>query len=151
MKADVITIIDHPIVGGWALESWTISLGDKTSYPFGEKPVGRILYTPDGQMSATIARADRPVLSNPVPAKAPVEEKLAAFDSYFSYGGAFHIDGEDVVHRVELSLNPNFVGSEQRRRMTFEGDSLNGKHLTLSADEQTPKGIKHHRIRWRRV
>ncbi|WP_372780013.1 lipocalin-like domain-containing protein [Litorivivens sp.] len=136
----------HPILGGWKLESWTISLNSHVTYPFGEAPVGRILYTVDGQMSATIARAERPALSHPVPAKAPVEEKLAAFDSYFSYGGSFHIDGEEVVHRVELSLNPNFVGSEQRRRMRFDGDTL-----TLSADEETPKGKKHHSIRWRRA
>ena len=136
----------HPILGAWVLEAWTISLGDKISYPFGEHPVGRILYTPDGQMSATIARADRPNLSHPVPARAPVEEKLAAFDSYFSYGGSFHIDGDDVVHRVELSLNPNFIGSDQRRRMAFDGNTL-----TLSADEDTSKGKKHHSIRWRRA
>ncbi|MBB3047011.1 hypothetical protein FHR99_001247 [Litorivivens lipolytica] len=138
--------IDHSIVGGWELLSWTITLGEKTSYPFGEQPAGRILYTSDGQMSATIARSGRSLLSHPVPAKAPEREKLAAFDSYFSYGGAFYIDGDEVVHRVELSLNPNFVGSEQRRRMTFDG-----VFLTLSADEDTERGMKHHAIRWKKV
>ncbi len=138
--------IEHPILGGWELVSWIITLGDQASYPFGEQPQGRILYTNDGQMSATIARSDRPHLSHPVPARAPEHEKLSAFDSYFSYGGAFHIDGNEVVHRVELSLNPNFVGTEQRRTMTFEG-----VYLTLSADEQTAKGLKHHAIRWKKV
>lgn len=137
---------EHPIVGGWELVSWTITLGDMMTYPFGKRPTGRILYTSDGQMSATIARSDRPRMSHPVPAKAPEDEKLAAFDSYFSYGGRFHIDGDEVVHHVELSLNPNFVGSEQRRRMAFDGP-----YLTLSADEETKKGLKHHAIRWKKV
>lgn len=138
--------IEHPIVGGWELVSWTITLGETISHPFGTQPVGRILYTSDGQMSATIARSDRSPLSHPVPAKAPDDEKLAAFDSYFSYGGAFHIEGDEVVHNVQLSLNPNFVGSEQRRRMSFDGG-----YLTLSADEETSKGPKHHAIRWKKV
>ena len=138
--------IEHPIVGGWELVSWTITQGEKISHPYGKQAVGRILYTSDGQMSATIARSDRPRMSHPVPAKAPDGEKLAAFDSYFSYGGGFHIEGDDVVHRVELSLNPNFAGSGQRRRMTFDG-----VYLTLSADEETDKGLKHHAIRWKKV
>lgn len=138
--------IQHPILGGWELVSWTITVGQTISHPFGKQPNGRILYTGDGQMSATIARSDRRPLSHPVPAKAPDAEKLAAFDSYFSYGGSFEIEGDEVVHRVELSLNPNFVGTEQRRRMTFDRE-----FLTLSADEATTKGLKHHAIRWKKV
>ncbi len=146
-----MNIIDHRILGSWELVSWTISLGDQTSHPFGENPLGRILYTPDGQMSAAIARHDRARLSSPVPSKAPSAEKFAAFDSYFSYGGAFRIEGGDVVHTVELSLNPNFVGTEQRRHMTFGGGPSGEENLTLSADEDTPNGTRHHRLCWKRV
>ena len=58
--------IAHPILGAWRLRDWTVSAGGRESRPFGESPQGRLLYTPDGQMLAAIARAGRPPLSTAV-------------------------------------------------------------------------------------
>ena len=138
------------LLGSWRLESWVISYSDgrPEHHPFGESPEGSLLYTPQGRMLASIARGDRQSLSVAVPQRADVAEKAAAFDSFFSYGGRFHIDGDSVVHQVDIALNPNFVGTEQRRKMHFEGD-----RLTLSAEEDLGRGrgTRTHRLRWRAV
>ncbi|HCS26256.1 MAG TPA: hypothetical protein DIW43_02310 [Spongiibacteraceae bacterium] len=136
--------ITHRIVGGWSLLSWTMRFDDgrPARQPYGDSPNGSLLYSADGRMLAAIARADRKHLSGQVPQRAPESEKTAAFDSFFSYGGSFDIDGDEVVHRVDIALNPNFVGSVQRRKMHFEDNQL-----TLSAKE----GERHHELIWQRI
>ena len=79
-------------------------------------------------------------------------ERLAAFESYFQYAGPYAIHGEpgrqQVVHSVTHALNPNFVGTQQVRDMTFADDGT----LTLSASDTVPgtSVARHHRLIWRR-
>jgi hypothetical protein len=77
---------------------------------------------------------------------------LAAFESYFSYAGRYTLrtlEGQpQVVHQVTMSLNPNFVGSEQVRDMHFDAQG----RLTLSASDTLPGSTvdRHHRLTWER-
>ncbi|MFT5033404.1 MAG: hypothetical protein ACI89D_002629 [Bermanella sp.] len=132
------------LLGAWSLVSWSIEFSDArpARYPYGESAWGSIVYSDNGRMLAAISRDDREALSVAVPQQAPDVEKIAAFDSFFSYGGSYSTEGDTVIHSVDIALNPNFVGSEQRRTILFEGDCL-----TLSAHE----GARHHKLKWRRV
>ena len=50
------------LVGAWALMSFVerdIETGVE-NHPFGEHPLGLILYTPDGYVSAQLQRPERP-------------------------------------------------------------------------------------------
>lgn len=137
--------------GAWTLAGWHIEYSDgrATTYPFGRDAQGLLTYTPDGHMNASLTRAARPALAAESAKFAPAEQRLAAFDSFFSYGGTFEVRGEDVVHRVSIALNPNLIGTEQVRRMRFEADSL-----TLSADDALPgaPGVtRHHVLLWRKA
>ncbi len=132
------------LIGAWSLVDWTIafSSGRTERRPFGDAPQGSLVYSDNGRMLAAISRAQRSLLSSPLPQQAPDVEKTAAFDSFFSYGGSYRLEGDEVVHMVDIALNPNFVGSEQRRRVQFDGE-----FLTLSAQE----GTRLHALQWRRV
>ena len=144
----------NPLLGAWHLVCWDITYGDgrPVSYPYGADASGLILYTQDGCMSACIARANRPKLSSASVRSAPEAERLAAFESYFQYAGHYEIQaragGQQVVHRVQHALNPNFVGTEQVRRIDFGVDGT----LTLSASDCVPdtQVARHHRLIWRR-
>ena len=144
----------RPLWGTWHLVRWEIAYDDgrATSYPFGPDASGLILYTPDGHMSACIARAARPALSSESVRSAPVQERLDAFESYFQYAGTFEVrerQGQaEVVHRVSHALNPNFRGSEQVRQMHLDASG----QLTLSASDRLPgsDALRHHRLIWRR-
>lgn len=131
--------------GTWHLVAWEMEAEGRVTHPFGPDATGLIHYTADGGMSACIARAGRPRWSTGNPRKAPDAERLAAFESYFHYAGTWRAEVIDdmtfVVHSVSHSLNPDFVGSRQMRRVDLSDD-----HLTLSATE----GPRHHRLRWRR-
>jgi hypothetical protein len=145
---------DNPLLGTWHLVRWDITYGDgrAPTLPFGSEASGLITYTEDGTMSACIARAGRKPLSSDSVRSAPESERLAAFESYFQYAGPYAIRVQDgrqqVVHRVRMSLNPNFVGTEQVRFMDF---APNGD-LTLSASDTVPGTdvARHHRLVWAR-
>jgi len=144
----------NPLLGTWHLVRWEITYGDgrAPTLPYGDRATGMILYAHDGSMSACIARGGRPRLSSDSVRSAPEAERLAAFESYFQYAGPYQIRGEpgrqQVVHTVTHALNPNFVGTQQVRDMTFEGAG----QLTLSASDTVPGTAvaRHHRLIWSR-
>lgn len=145
----------NPLLGTWHLLRWDISYGDgrKPTLPYGEAATGTIVYTHDGSMSACIARPGRKPLSSDSVRSAPEAERLAAFESYFQYAGPYEIRGapgqQQVVHHVQHALNPNFVGTQQVRNMTFGEDGT----LTLSASDVVPGTAvaRHHRLLWSRT
>ncbi len=53
-----------------------------------------------------------------------MEEKIAAVEGYVSYSGRFEIRGDKVVHHIEVSLFPNWIGVTQERLYEFKGDRL---------------------------
>jgi hypothetical protein len=147
----------NPLLGTWTLVRWEITYGDgrPSTLPFGAEASGLLLYTADGHMSATIARAGRGKLSSESVRSAPVPERLAAFESYFQYAGPYELrrgaelpTGMQVVHHAALSLNPNFAGSEQVRNVEFDAAG----QLTLSASDTVPGSTvaRHHRLIWKR-
>ncbi len=139
---------ESALLGAWRLRSWTLSDGRGTTEPFGPDATGQIMYTPDGRMSAIVAAAGRPDLPGGRPRDASDAELAAAFLTFFTYSGTWHVEGDEVVHDVELALNPNTVGTDQRRHVTFSDE---GHVLELSAEEQTARGARVHRLTWERV
>ena len=138
------------LIWSWELEVFEVRLPDGTCLmPMGSDARGRLIYGADGRMSATLCAADRPPLSVPrleAYGKAPLAEKAAAFDAYLAYVGRYTVDGESVVHHVELASVPNIVGEQQRRHAVLEGDVL-----TLSYAVHGSRGTRSNILRWRRL
>jgi hypothetical protein len=65
------------------------------------------------------------------------EEEAQAEETYVSYCGQYDFDGDKVVHHVELSLFPNWVGADQERLV-----ELAGNRLTLSTPPILLRGIQ---------
>ena len=138
------------LVGSWRLRRWE-AIGDDGSiaYPFGEEPEGILVYTADGTMLTTIGRGARPALSTADPVSGPVEERLAAAESFVAYSGAYTWDGHDAVHQVEMSLFPNWVGTSQVRHTTLSDD---GDTLVLTADPFVLRGRRaSQQLTWQRL
>lgn len=137
------------LIGAWELESWLIRRdgSDAVTEPFGSGPSGLIVYSADGWMSACIARAARESLPSDQPFRRVDAKLLAdAYISYFHYAGRFRIEGSEVVHSVTSSLNPNFVGSEQRRAA-----QLKGNQLILSGVDEAGGQQRRHTLHWFRA
>jgi hypothetical protein len=64
-----------------------------------------------------------------------------------AYAGRYSFYGDRVVHHVELSLFPNWVGSDQERSVELAGDrlALSASPLLLAGQQRVP------RLVWERV
>jgi hypothetical protein len=139
----------NPLIGTWRLVSWeNRSLVDgQISYPLGKDAAGYIMYNQDGYMFVAIMGPNRlKFAANDLLSGTPVEEAQAE-ETYVSYCGKYDFDGDKVVHHVELSLFPNWVGVDQERLV-----ELKGNRLTLSTPPILLRGIQQtaHLI-WERV
>jgi Lipocalin-like domain len=92
-------------------------------HPYGENPMGILVYDSDGHMSVQIMRRDRPAIAA-IDSGTP-EEIRAAFIGYAAYFGTYDVNEQDgsVVHHLEASLLP-WVGGDQKRLFTFSGNRL---------------------------
>src|SRR5947199_10423315 len=102
------------VLGAWDLVSYTIedSPSGNTTYPLGAAPVGLIMYTEDGYMSAQLMRSDR---STTAPSGSPGETAAAAESAfatgYLAYSGPFQVDEATgtLYHQVRVSLFPKWL------------------------------------------
>jgi hypothetical protein len=132
----------EPFLGSWALVSLERVLpSGEVSRPLGDSPVGSILYQPDGHMSAQLSVGNPARFVNDDLDQASAEEATQAWRTYLGYWGSFKILVEKgvVVHRVEGSSFPNWIGTEQVRHFHFDGanrliletQSSSGRHTLV--------------------
>ena len=138
----------NPLVGTWRLMSNHSRTADgRTIYPYGTEVSGYITYTEEGRMCVAFGNANRPRFPSGDRAGASVEEKAAAYDSFFAYAGTYDFLGDRVVHHVEVCQFANWVGTDLVRFAKLEGDtvSLTTVPYVRAGVEQTGYLV------WRRV
>lgn len=138
------------LLGTWRLRSWeSIGSDGDVRYPLGEDPEGMLVYTTEGSMLTVMARRARPRLSSDDLLAGSPEERIAAAETFVAYSGRFSYDGRHVTHHVDVSLFPNFVGTDQRREVRLDEG---GDRLTLSAAPMMVRGaVRAQRVVWERV
>jgi len=116
----------------------------------GERPMGIIMYTPDGYMSAQLMRPNPGHFASRDWFKATPEEYERVASTYFAYAGAFQVEEEKkiVTHFVLVSLFPNWIGQKQQRIASIEGDLL---HLSTASPIQSGGQSVNAYLEWRRV
>jgi hypothetical protein len=115
----------NPFVGAWRLLSFEMRTTEgQVSYPFGRDAVGYIMYTENGYMSVAFMSANRRRYASGDILGGSTEEKVAAVDSYISYCGRYKVQGNKVIHHVEASLFPNWIGMDQERFFRLDGNKL---------------------------
>jgi hypothetical protein len=104
----------------------------KMSYPFGKDLLGLLYYTDQGFMSVQVMKLDRPKYSSDDLHFSLMEEMAAAANGYIAYAGRFSVDeaAGTVTHHIQLSLSPNWVGTDQIRFVVLSADRL---HLSAGA------------------
>lgn len=120
-------------VGTWeliSLEGWTEENGWAPLDTWAN-PVGRIIYDPDGNMSAQLT-ADPPPPDG--------TEVIGGFASYFGHYEVNLTEGTVSHHRLG-HLDPDMVGTTVKRFFEFEGDFL----------RLTPAPERTLRLTWRRI
>ena len=138
----------NPFVGAWRLVSFELRGSDgQVGYPLGQDAMGYILYTEYGYMSVAMMSANRLKFAAGDIGAGTDKEKAAAADTYVSYSGRYTIQGSKVVHHIEVSFFPNWVGADQERLFELDGNrlSLSTPPILFSGRQQTAHLI------WERV
>jgi len=138
----------NPLLGSWRLVTMETRFNDgRVRYPYGREAVGYILYTAEGRMSATIMAGGRPPFGTDYGGGEGRSEKAVAFEGYLSYAGRYTFQSDRVIHHVEASLIPDWVGTDLIRLAEFHDDRL---HLST---EPTTRGATTRTtvIIWERV
>jgi hypothetical protein len=136
------------LVGAWRLISWENQAADgQVTYPMGTDAIGYVLYAANGRFSVTISRRDRAGVAAGDLLSGTTQEKARALEGFVAYAGRYSFYGDRIIHHVELSLFPNWVGSDQERWVELAGDrlTLSASPLLLAGKQQVP------RLVWERV
>jgi hypothetical protein len=123
-------MIREQLTGTWRLISWeTRKVDGSISHPYGEQPVGQLMYDSAGNMSAAIMRTDRPKFSISDKFRGTSAEIQSAFEGFEAYFGTYKVNEEErsVSHHVEGGLLPNLAGATLKRFV-----ELSDNRLTLS-------------------
>jgi len=126
------------LVGTWKLCSFELRThGGQTSFPFGRKASGLLIYSSDGYMSATLIAEERQLFRSMDIRLASIEEQAHAAATCLSYCGRYEMRADRVIHHVTASLFPNWVGQSQERFIQFDGVLL-----TLSTPTMQVQGVE---------
>ena len=135
------------VVGTWRLKLWETRTADgRVAYPLGRDAVGYLIYTAGGYMTVTMMRIDRPAFASDDLLGGTLEEQAMAAASYVTYCGRYEIRNGLVIHHVELSLFPNWVGSTQVRFAGVAADEL-----TITTEPLAIGGETVNRLVWERI
>ena len=127
--------IESPLVGAWRLVSYQTNTDkDPDGRPYGEQPLGTLLYTADGYMGAQLFQVDSVGAS----ASAGTAPRVQSFSAVFTMTAT----GFSFV--IKCANNPGVVGSTQVRTFTISG------HPEILCIEWTDQGV-HNRVGWQRV
>jgi hypothetical protein len=119
--------IASPLVGVWGLVSYANEQeGHKGSLPFGPKPEGFLIYTPDGFVSAQLMRPGRSLFDSHDWCEGTADEYRQAGRGYIAYCGVYAVDEENetVTHSPSVALVPNLILRGQLRSITLTADRL---------------------------
>jgi hypothetical protein len=118
---------NESVVGTWALVSMIAksSKGDQF-FPYGENPVGMIIYSDSGDVAVVLMRVNRSKFVSDDALRGTPQEIKEAFEGFDAYGGTYEVDMEKgaVTHHIEVGRLPNWEGTAQVRYFKLLGDQL---------------------------
>ncbi|MEC7675244.1 MAG: lipocalin-like domain-containing protein, partial [Pseudomonadota bacterium] len=112
---------------------------DRAGHPLhpplgGRAGLGRVTFGGDGRLVAVICHGR-------------AEPPAGAPRAYMSYCGRFTYDGETLITRVDAAGDPARLGTDQVRKVHFEGETM-----VLTPPAATYDGVFQQRVlKWRRI
>ena len=141
--------LNDKIVGTWKLVSASskAASGEQNESPYGLNPAGFLTYTEDGRVSAMISYDGRKLLSAGAKPPTLLEEQAEAFKTFLAYGGRYRLNGDKVIHSIEISSIQNYVNRELVRTLTFQGDQI----ILITPPTMVNGKMQRIELVWRRI
>jgi len=86
----------------------------------------RVMFDDGGRMSIHLMNPERSQFASGDFLRPTAEERREAFNGYFGYFGAYSVDetADVVSFHVEGAAYPNYIGTDQKRFFSLEGNRL---------------------------
>ena len=142
-----MTTLKEQIVGVWSLVSFVDqNQNGNTFYPLGEDAMGFIMYHPEGYMSAQLMKQGHAPYQSEDMLKGTTEEMAEAAHGYMAYAGKYDVNEEErtLIHHMGVSMNPTWLGQQQPRIASIEGDILTIHHGLIPNIKLIWKRLKAH-------
>jgi hypothetical protein len=108
------------LIGLWKMVSLQFEFADTHECvdTYGPKPHGYLIITQDRRMMTIITSDGRERPNGET-------DEAALFKNMMAYSGNFRLEGEDqFITTVDIAWHPAWIGSEQARFFTMNGDAL---------------------------
>ena len=151
LQDQTLESIASQLVGVWTLLSYTEEKkGFKGTSPLGLNPVGFLIYTPDGFVSAQLMKPGRAAFQSREWFRGTPEEYVESESGYIAHCGTYNVDeaNETVTHIPTVALLPNLIQGRQLRAIQLHGDRLTLR--TASVADADGALVSSH-LEWQRV
>ena len=145
-KMSALSVASSKLVGTWQLLSCKFELADTGGAVdmYGPDPLGYLILTAEGRLMVLQTARDRPPPRNDA-------DLAELFKSLIAYTGRYRVEGNDrFVTDVDVAWHPAWLGTEQARAFTLEGDVLAIATLGMS-HPNFPGRSGRAVLRWKRA
>lgn len=136
------------IEGIWRLVSFKQQGADgQWEHAIDELAQGFISYWPNGRMQVLIGGGTRPRLSGEW-SKVPAGQKAECLDKMVAYSGSYTLNGDQVLHHVDVCWIPNWQGRDLVRAVSFPQP---GQLLLATVPDEGARQRPAQLVLWERV
>jgi len=112
------------IIGRWTLESFVLHEPSGDTFPLGPDAVGRLSYSSDGYVHVLIMSANRPQVGWQGLAMGTAADIEEAYNTVIGYCGPYEVQGDTVIHHIEVAVIARQPGTDVVRKFRLEGGKL---------------------------
>jgi hypothetical protein len=115
------------LLGTWRLVSFQSEVQGTLVKPFGDEPLGYLVYTADGHVFVILADRERPELFRSAAGRGPVLLDTAQPNTPFGFighCGTFEVRDGQAIHHYEVSFRPSVDGGAEVRSVEISDDRL---------------------------
>lgn len=104
------------LIGTWELVSYKVEEKETGNFinAMGPAPRGRVVFTPDGWVAFNLEGSDRLAATSD-------DERAQLMKTLVAYIGRYRVEGNQWITSVQTAWAPEWVGTEQRRTVTVNG------------------------------
>jgi hypothetical protein len=124
------------LLGIWRLDSFEVeskATGEKEPI-LGKNPTGYIIFTPEGRFMAILTGEGRKVPKTD-------QDRADLLKSMYAYTGMYRIEGDKWITKVDVSSNPEWIGTEQERFFRIDGKRLQVLTMWMINPNRPEKGM----------